>query len=186
MKNFQATCFYAKQNQHFDIETTKPIEEGEKKLKFNKIEKHDSSANKVQQLTAPKQAQKAEATKPEADTSSKAEVSQVQATDGPDITTTLQLEETQGQTIETNTKTQIKNKQKTKKRRSNLHLDHVPSDEMDLLISTINSADLGWKASTCKLQKHHQDYGKGETCDNDLVMVSDDDMGPIHPDNMLI
>jgi len=58
---------------------------------------------------------------------------------------------------------------------------------MDLLISTINSADLGWKASTCKLQKHHANYGKGETCDEDLVMLSDDDLasGPIHPENML-
>jgi len=36
-------------------------------------------------------------------------------------------------------------------KRTNLHLEHVPSDEMDLLISTINAANLGWKASTCKL-----------------------------------
>ena len=50
-------------------------------------------------------------------------------------------------------------------KRTNLHLEHVPSDEMDLLISTINAANLGWKASTCKLQKSHQDYGKGENCD---------------------
>lgn len=57
---------------------------------------------------------------------------------------------------------------------------------MDLLISTINNADLGWKASTCKLQKHHTDYGKGETCDDELIQISDDDMGPIHPDNMLL
>ena len=57
---------------------------------------------------------------------------------------------------------------------------------MDLLISTINSADLGWKASTCKLQKHHADYGKGENCEQDLLMLSDDDsFGPIHPQNML-
>jgi len=35
--------------------------------------------------------------------------------------------------------------------RSNLHLEHKPSDEMDLLISTINNMDLGWKADICKL-----------------------------------
>lgn len=66
-------------------------------------------------------------------------------------------------------------------------MEHVPSDEMDLLISTINSADLGWKASTCKLQKHHADYGKGETCEDDLVLLTDEESasGPIHPENML-
>lgn len=58
---------------------------------------------------------------------------------------------------------------------------------MDLLISTINNADLGWKASTCKLQKHHSDYGKGENCAGDeLLEITDEDIsGPIHPDNML-
>lgn len=78
-------------------------------------------------------------------------------------------------------------------KRSNLHLEHVPSDEMDLLISTINSADLGWKASTCKLQKSHKDYGKGQNCEDDeMLMISDDvsaaaktNRGPIHPENML-
>ena len=30
---------------------------------------------------------------------------------------------------------------------------------MDLLIETINQADLGWKADTCKLQAHHPSYG---------------------------
>jgi hypothetical protein len=32
-----------------------------------------------------------------------------------------------------------------------LNLEDKPSDEMDLLISAINAADLGWKANTCKL-----------------------------------
>lgn len=92
MKNFQATCFYAKQNQHYEIETTKPIEEGEKKLKFNKIMKHDSTANKALQLSAPKAAaaQKSEPAKT-------AEAEVASASDGPDVTTTLQLEETQAQ-----------------------------------------------------------------------------------------
>jgi len=35
----------------------------------------------------------------------------------------------------------------------------VPSDENDLLIKTINEMDLGWKADTCKYQKHHENYG---------------------------
>lgn len=41
-----------------------------------------------------------------------------------------------------------------------MHLEHKPSDEMDLLIEAINEADLGWKADTCKYQKHHAKYGK--------------------------
>lgn len=50
---------------------------------------------------------------------------------------------------------------KTKaKKRVNMHLEHKPSDEMDLMISAINDADLGWKADTCKYQKHHELYGK--------------------------
>jgi len=29
---------------------------------------------------------------------------------------------------------------------------------MDVLISSINAADIGWKADTCKLQSHHENY----------------------------
>ena len=57
-------------------------------------------------------------------------------------------------------------------RRTNLHLEHKPSDEMDLLISTLNDADLGWTADTCKLQKHHARYGEGRSCDNEVVQLA--------------
>jgi len=30
---------------------------------------------------------------------------------------------------------------------------------MDILISEVNEADLGWKADVCKYQKHHAKYG---------------------------
>ena len=40
-----------------------------------------------------------------------------------------------------------------------MHLEHKPSDEVDLLISAVNEADLGWKADVCKYQKHHANYG---------------------------
>jgi hypothetical protein len=40
-----------------------------------------------------------------------------------------------------------------------MHLEHKPSDEVDLLISSVNEADLGWKADVCKYQKHHANYG---------------------------
>lgn len=47
---------------------------------------------------------------------------------------------------------------------------------MDLLIETINGMDIGWKADTCKLQKHHANYGSH--CDQEgdemLLQVEDD------------
>lgn len=49
------------------------------------------------------------------------------------------------------------------KKRSNMHLEHRPSDEMDLLIDAVNEANLGWKADTCKYTKTHAKYG--EHCD---------------------
>jgi hypothetical protein len=49
--------------------------------------------------------------------------------------------------------------------RSNLMVDHKPSDSMDILISTINSQkDLGWKADTCLLQENHSDHPGAENC----------------------
>ena len=48
---------------------------------------------------------------------------------------------------------------RTSHKRFNAHHAHVPSDENDMLIQTINDMDLGWKADTCKLQKHHPNYG---------------------------
>jgi len=40
---------------------------------------------------------------------------------------------------------------RTSHKRFNAHHAHVPSDENDLLIQTINEMELGWKADTCKL-----------------------------------
>lgn len=61
-------------------------------------------------------------------------------------------------------------------KRSNPHHDHKPSDEMDVLISTINELDIGWKADVCKLQKHHKMYG--DHCDQledvELLQLSSD------------
>ena len=45
--------------------------------------------------------------------------------------------------------------------RKNFHLEHVPSDEMDLLITSVNEADVGFKLDTCKLQKNHNKFGEG-------------------------
>jgi len=51
-------------------------------------------------------------------------------------------------------------------------LEHVPTDETDLLISTINAMDLGWKADVCKYQKHHENYGAH--CDKPVELVQID------------
>jgi len=56
-----------------------------------------------------------------------------------------------GETVEKTAKTTKAQVTKpTKKTRKNAHLEHKPSDEMDVLISAVNEADLGWKADTCK------------------------------------
>jgi hypothetical protein len=43
--------------------------------------------------------------------------------------------------------------------RFNAHAEHKATDDTDKAISFINNQDLGWKADTCKLQKHHAEYG---------------------------
>jgi hypothetical protein len=40
---------------------------------------------------------------------------------------------------------------------------------MDLLISAVNEADLGWKADVCKYQKHHANYGAH--CDKPVMLA---------------
>jgi len=54
-------------------------------------------------------------------------------------------------------------------KRHNAHREHKPSDETDLLISTINGMDLGWKADVCKYQKHHEKYG--DHCDKPVMLA---------------
>lgn len=51
-----------------------------------------------------------------------------------------------------------------------MHLEHRPSDEMDLMIEAVNAADLGWKADTCKYQRTHANYG--DHCDTDKVSLA--------------
>lgn len=48
---------------------------------------------------------------------------------------------------------------RTSHKRFNAHHAHIPSDANDMLIQLINELDLGWKADTCKYQKHHEKYG---------------------------
>lgn len=48
---------------------------------------------------------------------------------------------------------------------------------MDLLIETINGMDIGWKADTCKLQKHHPSYGSHcDLDDDDMLLQTGDDV----------
>ena len=43
---------------------------------------------------------------------------------------------------------------------------------MDLLISAVNEANLGWTADVCKYQKHHALYGDHCSKDIDEMPVS--------------
>lgn len=56
-------------------------------------------------------------------------------------------------------KSKVFQRTRSTSKRFNAHFEHVPSDENDLAISFINNQNLGWKADTCKLQKHHAEYG---------------------------
>jgi hypothetical protein len=60
-------------------------------------------------------------------------------------------------------------KKRAPHRRFNAHKNHVPNDMMDILIEAINESDLGWKADTCMLQKHHHMYGAH--CEKPLELV---------------
>mmetsp|Transcript_10052 Transcript_10052/g.15333 ORF Transcript_10052/g.15333 Transcript_10052/m.15333 type:complete len:129 (-) Transcript_10052:849-1235(-) len=68
-------------------------------------------------------------------------------------------------------------------RRQNPHHDHVPSDEMDLLIATINQGNFGWKADTCKLQKTHAMYD-ASACEDNLMQLDDDVQVPSNATNV--
>lgn len=57
------------------------------------------------------------------------------------------------------------------KKRQNMHQEHRPSDEMDLLISAVNEADLGWTADVCKYQKNHPKHG-GDKCDEKAALLA--------------
>lgn len=70
----------------------------------------------------------------------------------------------------TKTKTMMRVHKRAHSNRKNLHHGHVPSDEMDLLIETINTNDFGWKADICKLQKHHHMYDK-EKCEGEAPVT---------------
>ena len=48
-------------------------------------------------------------------------------------------------------RTRMKVHKRASGKRSNPHYNHVPSDEMDILIEEINSGDYGWKADVCML-----------------------------------
>jgi hypothetical protein len=51
--------------------------------------------------------------------------------------------------------------------RQKVKFDDKPSDTMDLLITTMNDHDLGFKMDTCMLQKHHPRFGEGQECNGE-------------------
>ena len=77
----------------------------------------------------------------------------------------------------------FKAKKQVTMQRQNLHHGHVPSDEMDLLIETINTMDLGWKADVCKLQKTHRMYD-AQACEP-TVLAQTSEPDPTSSEDML-
>ena len=69
----------------------------------------------------------------------------------------------------------LKKHKRAHRQRGNLHAEHVPSDEMDLLIETINTSNLGWTADICKLQKHHHMYDADKCEGTQLAQTSEPD-----------
>jgi hypothetical protein len=80
----------------------------------------------------------------------------------PDESNNIQMKEEQTPTPSSSVKP--KTGQRKPSNRFNAHAAHAANDETDKAISFINSQNLGWKADTCKFQKHHPEYGTH--CDN--------------------
>jgi hypothetical protein len=70
----------------------------------------------------------------------------------------IQASDAQSPPDETNLFLRESHKRKSHKR-YNAHHTHVANDDNDKLIEMINELNLGWKADTCKYQKHHEKYG---------------------------
>jgi hypothetical protein len=144
----RSQCFYAKQTNHLPVWKSQRTEDSEG-VKMDKIVQVNSNAQMEpvsavqteaadgEEATEPTQEQPATEVQVEANVSSPADEENIQ------------LEARMDEAIFG----------RTSHKRFNAHHAHVASDENDLLISTINDMDLGWKADVCKLQKHHPSYG---------------------------
>ena len=53
-----------------------------------------------------------------------------------------------------------------------MHHEYKPSDRNDVIIQTINDANLGWKADSCKLQKHHAQYCQDKASNTEGVILA--------------
>lgn len=88
-------------------------------------------------------------------------------------------------------RTKMKVHKRASGKRNNPHAEHVPSDEMDLLIETINNGDFGWKADICKLQKHHHMYD-AEHCEKkangtlNLAQITNEEATEVDVENAFV
>lgn len=132
MERHVVQCFYGQQTKHYEIQhsTEELSEDGSKKAIIDKVSPLPDGNAKPKKALA-----EADAPADEEEVLLKAEVQ-----------TSTFLREGQSQNRKNHS-------------RYNAHHAHVASDENDLLIDAINSLDLGWKADTCKYQKHHANYG---------------------------
>ena len=134
MKAHNVQCFYASQNVHSNVQST------------SMVERNDGSKIAMIESTKSALVQKKTAAVVEESVTDEAEV---QTADVPEEVLDLQLDSEIFAEV---------NARRSHKRQ-NVHHTHIPSDINDLLIETINDLDIGWKADTCKYQKHHEKYG---------------------------
>lgn len=138
LQNHKVQCFVGKQTKHYDIQHSK----------------EDTSLDGTRIAYIEKVSSLAEQTKQSESDAKEAKTEKTETADAPADDANVMIKET----TQVNTFLREGNKRKSHSR-YNAHHAHVASDENDLLIDTINSLDLGWKADTCKYQKHHEKYG---------------------------
>lgn len=157
MAAHEVQCFWAEQETHYDMEKTVSVKTESDTVKVAVI----TTENKIvtDDLAAPADSNDLELD----DDVSLAEIASEEAS--PQSLSLAQL------SSENEMKIKQMQRQMKSAKRYNAHLEHVPSDENDLAISFINSGDFGWKADTCKLQKHHADYGSH--CDGQILAQVD-------------
>lgn len=159
MAQHKVSCFWAEQETHYDMEKTVSVKTESDTVKVAVITNENKIVTDDQSL----------AEKPTDSMDLQLDEDMLAQVDSEQQAQQNMLAQ-QKATNEAKIKNFHKNRQNNKQsKRINAHLEHVPSDETDLAISFINSQDFGWKADTCKLQKHHADYGSH--CENEEILA---------------
>lgn len=131
MAQHKIQCFYGEQETHYDMEKTVAVKTDADQVKIAVITTQNKIVTESLDNSKPKD-----------------EVNLM-------IDADINLEAVSSSAI----KSKALERQRQHSKRFNAHTEHVASDETDKAISFINNQNLGWKADTCKMQKHHSEYG---------------------------